>query len=1023
MLAFSSCLQPFQRPLGRRAELQEQVPWDEVVSASAPSRFSPRAASRGPGALGARSLALEVYLLWASRSAKSRRNARAVWCSPQRSRSGPASAIVMRNQEIESSVGAAQEEDAGEDQDTKQKLLQRLRQEVSGSHQLVARIFLSASSDLRHEMLELIAEETMALPVENFRGLLRALRKADVSPENIVQLYQRVQPWFMEQKPNEEDWAQVVYALARSGRLSEAADMVECMERGKEGFPAPDSRMYVLLVREMARQKGPFAASTLLSRTQAQGLIPDAVYFLLMVVVYSSATPPQLDRAKLYLRKGEELMRRQKFDFRMEVAEPLYLYTALMAGYSRLGRFRDTFSVLGILRQRKIRLSAVTFSILQRCCFSRLDAATDVRQLLRIMEQMGVTPETDNYNHLIDCYGQSGQMTLALQVANRMREAGISWNQITYLKLIKAVVASGQVELALRLLTRMRSDGVRPGAPHYTCAFIGLAREGYYEDASRVFQRLVELGGAKDPFAWNMMMAIECRRGDMDAAMEVLESMKEAGWPPNITSYSIMLEGYTGISDWPSALALRDTVLDLRQSLIRIAKDPVATEAAASAAKLELNLTATWTKVYHLLVDAAVYNAEWTRGVAFIEELTELGLPVNYYKHARLLQDVSSSARHLAAQGDQEFVYPDWNTEPESAKVQLRAQRRWSSQVPNVQKGIVAGAQGRVLESERQEASLLLPPHVFSASFYPSWLDGADGEMEEHLDLKLWKSCRKQIQNASKEASHQVSPRTGHEILYVYHHATVHRRPLVSVSLPPSRPLIGRTLPESLETLRELFETTGWPGQSGAVYVFMRPGAAKLDAFLAMLAAAAAYPEDVFLLRSEDPGDAANLALECRERKCRSMSFFLSSTLKHLPAAVLVNRRFLVANSSDVIKTKCGHFEESFRRALVHQPIPGEMQVVPDKGPDEEDPDEEEKKKERGDAASVWVSWLRRNRLHQMIRYDGNNLRLDGVMHRPALSKGESFRARAQKGGEVSVDLALPEMPDEDGPGSFLAWF
>lgn len=1020
MLAFSPCLQPFQRPLGRRgragpAELQE-LPWDEVVSASAPSRLA------RPGALGA-ALALEVYLLMASPSAQGRRKARAVWCSRQREQSsGLASVIVMRNHEIESSD--AQEEDAGEDQDTKQKLLQRLRQEVSGSHQLVARIFLSASSDLRHEMVELIAEETMALPVENFRGLLRALRKADVSPENIVQLYQRVQPWFMEQKPNEEDWAQVVYALARSGRLSEAADMVECMERGKEGFPAPDSRMYSLLIREMARQKGPFAASTLLSRMQAQGLIPDAVYFLLMVVVYSSASPPQLDRAKLYLRKGEELIRRQKFDFRMEVAEPLYLYTALMAGYSRLGRFQDTFSVLGILRQRKIRLSAVTFSILQRCCFSRLDAATDVRQLLRIMEQMGVTPETDNYNHLIDCYGQSGQMTLALQVANRMREAGIPWNQITYLKLIKAVVASGQVELALRLLTRMRSDGLRPQAPHYTCAFIGLAREGYYEDASRVFKRLVELGGAKDQFAWNMMMAIECQRGDMEAAMEVLENMKEAGWPPNITSYSIMLEGYTGISDWPSALALRDNVMDLRQSLTRIAKDPVATEAAASAAKLELKLTGAWTKVYHLLVEAAVCNAEWTRGVALIEELTELGLPVNYYKHARLLQDVSSSSRHLATQqGDQDFVYPDWNAEPESAKVQLRAQRRWSSQVPNVQRGIVAGAQGRVLESERQEASLLLPQHVFSASFYPSWLDGADGEMEEHLDLKLWKSCRKQIQNASKEASHEVSPRTGHEILYVYHHATVHRRPLVSVSLPPSRPLIGRTLPESLETLRELFETTGWPGQSGAVYVFMRPGAAKLDAFLALLAAAAAYPEDVFLLRSEDPGDAANLALECRERKCRSMSFFLSSTLKRLPAAVLVNRRFLVANSSDVIKTKCGHFEESFRRALVHQPIPGETQVVPDEEPEEEDPDEEEKKKERGDAASVWVSWLRRNRLHQMIRYDGNNLRLDGVMHRPALSKGESFRARAQKGGEVSVDLALPEMPDEDGPGSFLAWF
>ena len=38
-------------------------------------------------------------------------------------------------------------------------------------------------------------------------------------------------------------------------------------------------------------------------------------------------------------------------------------------------------------------------------------------------------------------------------------------------------------------------------------------------------------------------------------------------------------------------------------------------------------------------------------------------------------------------------------------------------------------------------------------------------------------------------------------------------------------------------------------------------------------------------------------------------------------------------------------------------------------------------------AASVWNQWLRRNRLHQMMRYDGKLLRLDGVMHRPALSK------------------------------------
>ena len=95
-----------------------------------------------------------------------------------------------------------------------------------------------------------------------------------------------------------------------------------------------------------------------------------------------------------------------------------------------------------------------------------------------------------------------------------------------------------------------------------------------------------------------------------------------------------------------------------------------------------------------------------------------------------------------------------------------------------------------------------------------------------------------------------------------------------------------------LPSLRELFDSTGWPGQSScAVYVFMRPGSANLDAFLCMLSAAAAYPQDVFLLRSEDPGEQANLAAECRERRCRAISFSLASTLKRLPAALLVNRR------------------------------------------------------------------------------------------------------------------------------------
>lgn len=117
---------------------------------------------------------------------------------------------------------------------------------------------------------------------------------------------------------------------------------------------------------------------------------------------------------------------------------------------------------------------------------------------------------------------------------------------------------------------------------------------------------------------------------------------------------------------------------------------------AKAAAQLQLELTDTWTQagsagrgarapqVYHLLVDAAVYNAEWPRAVSFIEELIDYGLPrglrtfgtvaprpVNYGKHARLLQDVAVDTRNLAAlQGaERRALGTDFSSVTETEKV------------------------------------------------------------------------------------------------------------------------------------------------------------------------------------------------------------------------------------------------------------------------------------------------------------------------------------------------------------------
>ena len=258
-----------------------------------------------------------------------------------------------------------------------------------------------------------------------------------------------------------------------------------------------------------------------------------------------------------------------------------------MAAYRRLGRLQDCLTVLGLMRQHGVRPSDISFGIIQQACRGHLDATAEVRQVLRLMEDMKVAPSTFNYNALIVTYADAGQFTNALQVGNRLREASISWDQYTYQHLLRAAVTAGQAELTVRLLNQMRSDGLRPMASHYLTVFLGLAQAGYYEDALRIFERLQKTNRCSTQ-AYNVMLGIHGRRGNMEAARELLESMQEAALQPDVWSYRILLEGYYFEGDFEAVLDLEDTINRHRDRLQLVAKDPKATPAAREVAEKEL---------------------------------------------------------------------------------------------------------------------------------------------------------------------------------------------------------------------------------------------------------------------------------------------------------------------------------------------------------------------------------------------------------------------------------------------------
>jgi len=160
----------------------------------------------------------------------------------------------------------------------------------------------------------------------------------------------------------------------------------------------------------------------------------------------------------------------------------------------------------------------------------------------------------------------------------------------------------------------------------------------------------------------------------------------------------------------------------------------------------------------------------------------------------------------------------------------------------------------------------------------------------------------------------------------------------------------------------------------------------QLDAIIAVLAAAAKWPSDVLFIHG--PDSTAGLADECRSRGDRLLSYVLSSMIEAMPTAVLVNGQLLITSGGeDLEQSTPDDFEDSLANAF------GRSSLA------------------TGGNLSSWGSWLMKQELRQLVRCGPGNvgIRLDGVLHQPAMSKAGEFRVRSLQNSEVAVDLWLED--------------
>lgn len=90
-------------------------------------------------------------------------------------------------------------------------------------------------------------------------------------------------------------------------------------------------------------------------------------------------------------------------------------------------------------------------------------------------------------------------------------------------------------------------------------------------------------------------------------------------------------------------------------------------------------------QVYDILIDARLWNGEWSKAAALLKDVVEMGFPVDVVKHRRLLQDLkdfyggSDGALGILAEVVPEETRPSLEEEMDPDQ---QRQRQWLAKVP-----------------------------------------------------------------------------------------------------------------------------------------------------------------------------------------------------------------------------------------------------------------------------------------------------------------------------------------------------
>jgi len=186
--------------------------------------------------------------------------------------------------------------------------------------------------------------------------------------------------------------------------------------------------------------------------------------------------------------------------------------------------------------------------------YVRCGCVTKAQKILEIMRktsgtQESIRPNARTYNTVIKGLGQQGHkqsLQSAFELVAVMEKDGISVNEVTLNTLVQSCVRANLFNDAYRLLTAHTST--TGGVEAYTSLITGFAKQGDKEKALSVFKLMLEQGVPPNLFTYTALIDACSRSGDLVSAKNLLsfltiKGQTEPKFAPGVVTYNCYITG------------------------------------------------------------------------------------------------------------------------------------------------------------------------------------------------------------------------------------------------------------------------------------------------------------------------------------------------------------------------------------------------------------------------------------------------------------------------------------------------